>query len=129
MEHLTTQYTSYNQRRLHYSTLFWACLALHFSGILVALLFSNHQTTFTKPILFGLIGLASFLMSFIAFRLHHLEAHYETLLRKIEDHWINQNIDGVQRADVTGKYSSRKLVILALFIVALVFSGLSAVKF
>jgi len=51
MDPLTVQYTSFTQRRLHYSFLFWACLALHFSGLLIAVLFSFDQTAIAKPIL------------------------------------------------------------------------------
>jgi len=129
MDPLTVQYMSFTQRRLHYSFLFWACLALHFSGLLVARIFSFHQTLIAKPVLYGLMSLASFLMSFIVVRLHGLEIHFEKLLREIEEHWIAQGIAGVQRAKLTGKISSRKLVIAALFILALGFGLLSLSQF
>jgi len=129
MDPLTVQYTSFTQRRLHYSFLFWACLALHFSGLLIAVLFSFDQTAIAKPILHGLMSLASFLMSMIVFRLHGLETHFEKLLCEIEDHWIAQGVAGVQRAKLTRKISSRKLVIAALFILALGFGVLSLLQF
>ena len=64
-------------------------------------------------------------MAYIAFRLHRLEVHYEALLRDIEDHWHAQNIAGIQRAELTTKASSRKLVVIVLVGLACVFCGLS----
>ena len=125
MEPLTTQYVSYNQRRLHYSLLFWACLALHFSATLIVVFFLDNQTVFKASTLLGLVSLSSFLMAFIAYRLHRLEVHYENLLRKIEEHWTSQNIGGIQQADITGKVSSRKLVVLAMIGLACVFFWLA----
>jgi len=127
MDPLTVQYQSFTQRRLHYSFLFWACLALHFVGLLGAVLFVFHQTVMENSVLYGLMSLASFLMSFIVFRLHRLEIHFETLLRQIEDYWLAQGIGGVQRAKLTGKVSSRKLVIFTLLSAAIIFGVLSVV--
>lgn len=129
MDPVTTQYTSYNQRRLHYSFLFWACAALQFSGVVLSLFFVNSQTLLRPAIMLGLIGLSCGLMAFIAFRLHRLEVHYETLLRQIEDHWRAENIAGIQRAKLTQTLSSRKLVVLALACLGLGFCVLSLSQF
>jgi len=118
---LTAQYTAYNQRRLHYSLLFWACLSLQFSGILLTLLIGFRQEIIFLPILFGLLGISSFVMAFIAWRLHGLEIHYENCLRNIENSWLEQKVSGIQKANITGKISSRKLVIFALLCLALTF--------
>jgi len=121
MEPLAVQYTAYNQRRLHYSFLFWACLALQFSGILLTLFFGFRQIVLAKEILFGLLGISCSLMAFITWRLHGLEIHYENLLREIEEYWLTQKIEGIQKAKMTGTLSSRKIVIAALVCLALGF--------
>jgi len=125
MEPLAVQYTAYNQRRLHYSLLFWVCLALEFSAILLTLLFGFHQDVLADNILFGLLGISCFLMAFIAWRLHGLEMHYEILLRNIEEDWIEQKVGGIVKANITGRLSSRKIVILALACLAVGFCALS----
>jgi len=57
--------------------------------------------------------------------LNRLETQYEILLSRIEAHWQSQNIIGIQSAPSRSKVSSRKLVILALIAIALVFCGLA----
>lgn len=128
MEPLSVQYTAYNQRRLHYSLLFWACLALQFMGILLVLFFGHHQKYLNPSALFGCVGVSSFLMAFIGWRLHGSEVHYENLLRNIENQWMEQNVAGIQKANVTGKSSSRKAIILVLACLAIVFCGLSLAR-
>lgn len=113
MEALTVQYQCYNQRRLHYSWLFWACLALYISGTGAALFLANMQYYFPKNILLCLLGLGGWLLAFIAWRLHGQEVHYENLLAKIEKSWIDQGLVGIQQAKLTGGNSSRKIVVFA----------------
>jgi len=128
MDPLSTQYSNYNQRRLHYSLLFWACVALQFSGVVLSILFlSNENIVGPNLILLG-IGFSCGLMAYIAARLHRLEVHYEILLRRIEEHWQSQNITGIQCAEITQKISSRKLVILTLACMGAGFFGISLLR-
>jgi len=69
------------------------------------------------------MGLSCLLMAFIALRLHKLEIHYENLLRAIETYWQAENVEGVQMANITGRVSSRKLVIFTLVVIAIGFMG------
>lgn len=119
MDPLSVQYQAYNQRRLHYSLLFWACLALYFSALFIGVVFTPRYSGFGPTSFFGLIGMASILMAVISWRLHRLEILYEIHLRNIEDTWNSQGLSGIQSADITGKFSSRRLVVLVLAIIAL----------
>ena len=116
MDPQTTQYMAYNQRRLHYNLLSWVCLVLQFSGVMIVLMTAGFQNLFPVRFLIGLGGVSSVLMAIIVWRLQRLERSYEKHLRAIEEYWREQDIRGIQCVKVTGVFSSRKLVILALLV-------------
>lgn len=119
MDPLTVQYQCYNQRRIHYSWLFWACLALHIVGCGFVLIVGDRISFLPLKLWIYAITGASFLMALIAWRLHRQEIHYERLLRNIEEQWLSAGVTGIQKAGVTTAFSSRKAVILAMILAAI----------
>ena len=120
---LQTQYTVLNERRLHFGRIFWQIIAFHIMVVLVVL-YLLIQMKVERPALsvaLVAIGLATLLMSFIAHRLQRLEVIYETHLAAIEMHWLATGEAGIQRPPVSGRFSSRLIVIWALGLVGLVF--------
>jgi hypothetical protein len=125
---LQTQYTSLNERRLHFGRMFWQNIAFHILGVLIVfyLLILVRADPRTFAGMTALIGLGTVLMAFIAYRLQRLEVIYENHLRAIEDHWMAMGESAIQRPPVSGKFSSRLIVIavLALGGLALILLGL-----
>jgi len=120
---LQTQYTALNERRLHFGRMFWQNIAFHIIAVLLVL-FLLVQVKADQPALMAAlvaIGVATLLMSFIAHRLQRLEAIYETHLAAIETHWLAAGEIGIQRPPVSGRFSSRLIVIWALGLVGLLF--------
>ena len=120
---LQTQYTVLNERRLHFGRMFWQNIAFHIVGVLLVLylLVQMKPERPTVAIALVAIGLATLLMSFIAHRLQRLEVIYENHLAAIETHWLATGETGIQRPPVSGRFSSRLIVIWALGLVGLVF--------
>ncbi len=115
---VTNQYQCFNQRRLHYSWLFWASIALYLMGTGLCFLIMGTYIAFNSDILKMLAGGGVFL-SLIIWRIHGQELYYERLMRNIEDHWAHSGITGVQQARLSGNMSSRKLVILTVLLASL----------
>jgi hypothetical protein len=120
---LQTQYTVLNERRLHFGRMFWQNIAFHIVGVLavIYLLIQMKPERSTDVIALVAIGLATLLMSFIAHRLQRLEVIYENHLAAIETHWLATGEAGIQRPPVSGRFSSRLIVIWALGLAGLVF--------
>lgn len=105
---LSVQYAAFNQRRLHYSLLFWSCLALEFSGAAILLILQVPE----KLLILG--GISCLLMAFIAHRLYRQEEHYTQSLRNIDAAWAKSGISAIQSDLPISRFGSRRLVILAL---------------
>jgi hypothetical protein len=120
---LQTQYTVLNERRLHFGRMFWQNIAFHIIGVLLVfyLLFQMKVERPAFIIALVAVGLATLLMSFIAHRLQRLEVIYENHLAAIEAHWLATGEAGIQRPPVSGRFSSRLIVIWALGLVGLIF--------
>ncbi|MFO0991876.1 MAG: hypothetical protein U1E67_08105 [Hyphomicrobiales bacterium] len=120
---LQTQYTVLNERRLHFGRMFWQNIAFHIIGVLLVF-YLLIQMKVDRPALvvaLVVIGLATLLMSFIAHRLQRLEVIYENHLAAIETTWLAAGEAGIQRPPVSGRFSSRLIVIWALALVGLIF--------
>ena len=122
---LTAQYKVYNERRLHFGRMFFQNIALHIIGIIAIFAFRELSLGKLSLVLLYCVGPASILIAFIAGRLRKLEAVYEHHLRNIEDQWIAEGIEGVQRAPVSGKFGARNLVVIILALGGMLFTLLS----
>ncbi len=126
---LQTQYTSLTERRMHFGRLFWQSVAFHIAGVMVAIYLIN-DTALLRPAIIGVfaaIGLATWLIAFIAYRLQSLEAVYEHHLAAIEAHWLETGETGIQRSPVSKPFSSRLMVVAALGLTGFVFVPLGFV--
>lgn len=127
MTPLQTQYASLTERRLHYGRMFWQNIAFHVAGLLAAG-FLLAQWRVTGPVLGGVaicMGLATLLMTYIAYRLVRLEGVYDGQLRAVEAHWIAAGEAGIQQSPVSDRSSSRMVVVAGLAVagVALILLG------
>jgi hypothetical protein len=119
---LQTQYASLTERRLHYGRMFWQNIAFHVAGVLAAgfLLALWHVAGMALGAAVICLGLATLLMTYIAYRLVRLEGVYDGQLRAVEAHWIAAGEAGVQLSPVSDRSSSRLVVVAGLAVAGLI---------